>query len=224
MPEHQATFSHPGPALNPLMLVVAAPVTIELFQPKPDGKWAAREKSGQRPIKEVQNSPTVYSVRYNVARLFQKQLTPWSVAGTPDPNADRVHLHYDPPPSPSLCGSAYHLGLPDDDPRMPKHRMFLLSAIRSGAVAPPAGHEIAMLCPACCSLVDRRPHAGDVCRVRVSGKPGTVIGPDPKQAQNSGAAPRFLIESECVTLSLASIEVQVTGLASLPDIHYTPFG
>ena len=164
MPTHRAKFSQPGPALNPLGVKLPGPIEIELFIPDKGTKWNVREVTSGRVVKQAGVSVSAGQARFAAARLFDVQLTPWSIDGTPDPNADRAHIHIE-GTSPSLCGSRYH------QREDPYNGVAILSELRTGLAVVPKGG----LCPVCVSSIDRSLQPGDAIR-NTAGARGLVVG------------------------------------------------
>lgn len=164
MPAHRAKFSQPGPALNPLGVKLPGPIEIEVFVPENGKKWQSREVTSGRVVKQAGTYNTPGQARYGAAALFDQQLTPWDIDGTPDPNADRAHIHLD-GSRPSLCGSRYH------QREDPFKGVLILSELRTGlARVPPGG-----ICPVCVQSIDRNLQPGDAIR-NTAGAFGLVVG------------------------------------------------
>jgi len=96
--------------------------------------------------------------------LFDQQLTPWSIDGSADPNADRAHIHLE-GTAPSLCGSRYH------QREDPYKGVLILSELRTGIARVPTGG----VCPVCVSSIDRNLQPGDAIR-NTAGRGGLVVG------------------------------------------------
>lgn len=205
MPIHSATFSQPGLELNPLGVPIAAKIEVEVFQDKP-GVWQAREKSTGRVFKQVGKERVVYGARYRVARLFNQQLTPWSVDGTQDPTADLYHIH-SASDVPSLCGSRYH----------PALQIVLLPEVRAGRRLPERPNvKGAWLCPYCLSTVDRSPQIGDAVRHRLSNGSGFIVGVPDKPGATAEYFVQFVATGE--TRRIPGGELALTMLDWLPTL------
>jgi hypothetical protein len=159
---HTADFSQPQGVLNPLGAPMTGAITIEVFQPNPNGrgKWETRAAGGKI-IKAAGSHADPFRARYHAAELFAKQLTPWRLNGQSDPNAERAHFHVF-AGAPSLCGSMFHANDPS--------RLIILADMRRENQKLAAGVK---MCPVCLSLIDRTPQAAD--RVgTLAGKFGNV--------------------------------------------------
>lgn len=207
LPVHSAQFAQPGPALNPMGLKLPGPIRIEVTPagPSPKAKWYAREKSSQRPIREALPAATAYEMRYNVAALYEQQVSPWAVDMVPDPTAALYHLHHD-EREPSLCGSRFHqldagAGL-----------AVSLPEIRTGREQVP---DTTKLCPICYKLFDRSPHEGDLVRDRLSKEEGTIVGLP--QEQNHKAGKSYLVSFESGTRQVKVGEFSLVMMETLPN-------
>lgn len=164
MPTHRAKFSQPGPQLNPLGVKLPGPIEIEVFVPDKGKKWQAREVTSGRVVKQAGAYSTAGQARYATAKLFDVQLTPWSIDGTRDPNAELAHIHLE-GSSPSLCGSRFH------QQADPYNGVLILSELRTGLARVPKGG----MCPVCVDSIDRTLQLGDAIR-NTAGAFGLVVG------------------------------------------------
>jgi len=162
---HRAKFSQPSPTLNPLGVKLPGPIEVEVFFADKGHKWRAREVTSGREIKQAGSHVSPGSARYAAAKLFDEQVTPWSIDGTEDPNADKWHIHID-RGSPSLCGSRYHQRDAADD------CVLILTELRTGIRRPPGG---VTLCPVCVDSIDRGIQQGDAVR-NTAGREALVVG------------------------------------------------
>lgn len=164
---HTASFSQPGPELNPLGVKISAIVEIELFQAKPN-VWNARERTMQRILKQVQPTIYIFQARQRTASLFMRQETGWNVDGIEDPSsATRFYHLHETPSLPSLCGSRFHQKNGDG------LRVVIVPDIRTGGtIETPVGD----ICPVCRSLLSRTPAAGDRVTEKISGRNGVIFG------------------------------------------------
>ena len=187
---HRAIFRQPGIELNPMLLKVPTPVTVEVFEieskARPTGKWTAREATSKTVFKDVGTQLDPYQARYRVARLFRQQTGQWHVDDQAEACASGFHFHYE-TDGPSLCGSKFHCS---ESPRLalslPEVR-----ACRRTLVPIEWQH----LCEICQRLVDRTPAPGDKIRVRLTADTGVIISEaDPNLAP--GKAQRYVTDIE----------------------------
>lgn len=178
MPIHTATFSQPGPELNPMRLSVPSPIEVEVYSSGVKNiRWTAREKSRQNDFALARDQHSAIAARYAVARLFLHQVNEWAIDGEFDPLPHGYHLHRG-PNEPALCGSRFHVSFPAADGVT---RVIELSKIRVGE-RHLSKAERESLCRLCAGQVDRSPQPGDAFYHRLLGAPGTILAlPLPNQ-------------------------------------------